>query len=81
MDEDFRNAHVDSYGNPFKMSWFMEMDNFINQGQFQDGTPFDYLTVYQLLLDNWGSEVAQWGDEIGYHHHFMQWNHPWANSN
>jgi uncharacterized repeat protein (TIGR01451 family) len=74
MDEDFRNSHVDSFGDPFKMSWFMEMDNFINQGEYADGTPFDYLTLYNEMMDNWGSEVEGWGDEIAYHHHFMHWN-------
>jgi hypothetical protein len=73
MDEGFRNTHVDSYGTPFKMSWFMEMDNYINQGQLADGTPFDYLTLYNLIMDNWGDEIEAWGDEIAYHHHFMHW--------
>jgi uncharacterized repeat protein (TIGR01451 family) len=74
MEEDFRNSHVDSFGDPFKMTWFMEMDNYINQGQYQDGTPFDYLTLYNEMLDNWGSEVESWGDEMAYHHHFAHWN-------
>jgi uncharacterized repeat protein (TIGR01451 family) len=74
MDWDFRTTHTDSYGNPFKMSWFMEMDNFFNQGQYEDGTPFDYLTLYNLMMDNWGEEVEGWGDEIAYHHHFMHWD-------
>jgi hypothetical protein len=74
MDWEFRAAHTDSFDNPFKMSWFMEMDEYFNQGQFADGTPFDYLTLYNLMMDNWGEEVEGWGDEIAYHHHFMHWN-------
>ncbi len=74
MEENFRNSHVDSFGDPFKMTWFMEMDNYINQGQYQDGTPFDYLTLYNEMLDNWGSEVESWGDEMAYHHHFAHWD-------
>jgi hypothetical protein len=74
MVEDFRNTHLDSAGVPFKMSWFMEMDNYINQGQYADGTPFDYLTLYNEMMDNWGSEVGSWGDEIAYHHHFAHWD-------
>jgi hypothetical protein len=74
MDEGFRTTHRDSSGNPFKVSWFMEMDNYINQGQFADGIPFDYLTLYDLMMDNWGEEVEGWGDEIAYHHHFMHWD-------
>ena len=55
------------------MTWFMEMDNYINQGQLADGTPFDYLTLYNLMVDNWGPEIVSWGDELAYHHHFMHW--------
>ena len=74
MDENFRTTHTDSFGNPFKMSWFMEMDNFINQGVGEDGTPFDYLTLYNLMVENWGDELERWGDQLAYHHHFMEWN-------
>ena len=73
MGTTFRNSRTDSFGTPFKMTWFIEMDDYINQGQFTDGTPFDYLTIYDLLMDNWGSEVDAWGDEIAYHHHFYEW--------
>jgi hypothetical protein len=74
MGWDFRTTHADSFGNPFKMSWSVEMDNYVNQGQFADGTPFDYLTLYNLLMENWSEEVEGWGDEIAYHHHFMYWD-------
>ncbi len=74
MDAAFRNGHTDSLGHPFKMTWFVEMDNFVNQGQLAGGTPADYLTIYNQLLDHWGTEIAAHGDEIAYHHHFMHWN-------
>jgi hypothetical protein len=74
MDPDFRSSIVDSDGHPFKMSWFMEMDNFINNGFYADGRPMNYLTLYNELMNNWGTEVRSYGDEIAYHHHFMYWD-------
>ncbi len=74
MDPAFRSATVDSDGHSFKMSWFMEMDNFINNGLYADGTPMNYLTLYNELMNNWGTEVRSYGDEIAYHHHFMYWD-------
>lgn len=73
MDPSFRLATLDSYGNPLKMSWFMEMDNFINSGFTQGGEPLDYLSLYDRLLETWAAEIDTYGDEIAYHHHFMTW--------
>ncbi len=74
MDSAFRNAHRDSFGNPFKMTWYVEMDNFINNGVYSDGSPMNYLTLYNTFVSNYGTELNTWGDELAYHHHFMTWN-------
>jgi uncharacterized repeat protein (TIGR01451 family) len=73
MSSSTRNANLDSYGTPFKMTWFMEMDNFINNGIYGDGSSMDYLTLYSTFKSNYGTQLAAWGDELAYHHHFMTW--------
>ena len=74
MANDFRTGHTDSYGTPFKMTWFVEMDNYINNGIYPDGSPMNYLTLYSTFKSNFGTELATWGDEMAYHHHFMYWD-------
>ncbi len=74
MNAGYRNAHLDSFGNPFKMTWYMEMDNFINNGVYADGSSMNYLTLYNTFVDNFGPEISTWGDELANHHHFMTWN-------
>ncbi len=74
MEPAFRNSHLDSFNNPFKMTWYVEMDNFINNGIYADGSPMDYLTLYKTFMSNYGAELNTWGDELAYHHHFMTWN-------
>ena len=74
MDPSFRSSIKDPDGRSFRMTWYMEMDNFINQGLYSDGTPMNYLTLYNELMNNWGAEVHGYGDEMAYHHHFMTWD-------
>ena len=74
MDSAFRNAHLDSFSTPFKMTWYVEMDNYINNGVYSDGSPMNYLTLYNTFVSNYGTELTTWGDELAYHHHFMTWN-------
>jgi uncharacterized repeat protein (TIGR01451 family) len=74
MASSFRNGNVDSYGTPFKMTWYMEMDNYLNNGVYADGSSMTYLTLYNTFKSNFGTELATWGDEMAYHHHFMTWN-------
>ena len=74
MASTFRNANKDSFGMPFKMTWYVEMDNYINNGVYADGTSMNYLTLYNTFIDNFGPEITTWGDELANHHHFMTWN-------
>ncbi len=74
MASEFRTTHTDSFGTPFKMTWYMEMDNFINNGVYADGTPMTYLTLYNAFVSNYSAELNSWGDELAYHHHFMTWD-------
>ena len=74
MAADFRNANRDSFNTPFKMTWYVEMDNFINNGVYANGQPMDYLTLYNTFVSNFNPELTTWGDELAYHHHFSIWN-------
>ena len=74
MDPAFRGAVTDSDGRPFRMTWYMEMDDFIANGRHADGRRMGYLTLYDELQRSWGEELRGFGDEIAYHHHFMYWD-------
>jgi hypothetical protein len=83
----FRNSHEDSFGTPFKMTWYSHMSALIAYGDngpngplltytYSDGTPAGVsgcLSLRDILHNNWGPEMAMYGDEDGYHHHFMRW--------
>jgi len=74
MDPAFRGAVTDSDGRPFRMTWYMEMDDFIAKRRHADGPPDGLLTLYDELQHSWGEELRGFGDEIAYHHHFMRWD-------
>ena len=78
----FRLNNKDSFGNPFKITWFAEMDYLFAQGNYVwgDGSSAGvsgYTSVYDLLMNNWGDGIRQWGDSIEYHHHFMVYDGVW----
>jgi FlaG/FlaF family flagellin (archaellin) len=79
FDNNFRSMHQDSYNNPFKITWFAEMDYFFSQGNYvwSDGTSAGvsgYTAVYDLLMNHWGTDIQRYGDTFGYHHHFMTYD-------
>jgi hypothetical protein len=75
FDPVFRNSHVDSMGKPFKLSWFMEIDRYIEQGIFYPSSEnvSGYTALLQLMLRYWQSQIDFYGDELAYHHHFMDY--------
>jgi len=82
FSEDFRNSHVDSFGNSFKMSWFAEMDHQFEAATYLDegpdfpeftGQPVGYTGVMDVLQRYWGDEIEQFGDGIYWHHHVQAW--------
>jgi hypothetical protein len=82
MDDSFRDSHRDSFGTPFKITWFAEMDYLMEQGVFEyaDGSPAGvsgYTAIRDILLENWGEQIETYGDSIEYHHHFMTYNGFW----
>lgn len=82
FDSSFRNSHLDSFGNTFKMTWFAEMDYLMDQSNFVwgDGSAAGvsgYTAVRDILVNNWGGEIQTYGDSIEYHHHFMVYDGTW----
>jgi len=75
FDPAFRSSHTDSWGNPCKISWFMEMDRYIEQGMFQPAQEnvSGYGGLLGLMLRYWKSKMELYGDELAYHHHFMDY--------
>jgi flagellin-like protein len=72
----FRSSHIDSDGNPFKVTWLTEMDYLISQANFvwSDGTSTGvsgYTAISDILMKNWGSQIETYGDSIDYHHHVI----------
>jgi uncharacterized repeat protein (TIGR02543 family) len=83
FDGSFRNSHLDSFGNTFKMSWFAEMDYLMAQSSFVwgNGSPAGvsgYTAIRDLLVNNWGNEIQTYGDSIEFHHHYMMYNGVWS---
>ncbi|HEQ60497.1 MAG TPA: hypothetical protein ENN74_02700, partial [Firmicutes bacterium] len=69
MSATFRNAHQDSVGQPFVLSWFMH-----GGGWFHLGTNTTAITPLYLIREYWGPQLEQWGDELAYHYHHFDWN-------
>jgi subtilisin family serine protease len=82
MDDSFRNDNKDSFGTPFKMTFFAEMDYLMSQGVFVygDGSPAGvsgYTGIRDIMLENWGTQIETYGDSVEYHHHFMLYGGVW----
>ena len=78
----FRNNHLDSFGDTFKMTWFAEMDYVFSQANFvySSGATAGvsgYTSTMDLLLKNFGAQFQAYGDAIEYHHHFVTYNGTW----
>jgi len=65
----FRNAHTDSLGHPFKVSWFMH-----GGGWFQKGTNSTSISTLFMIKKYWGGDIETWGDELAYHFHHFTWS-------
>jgi hypothetical protein len=82
FDPEFRAAHVDSFGTPFKMSWFLEMDQqfeaatYLNEGPAHPeltSQPAGYTAILDTINRYWGSQIAQYGDGLYWHHHVQDY--------
>jgi hypothetical protein len=67
--DSFRDAHVDSLGKPFKLSWFMHGGAWFN-------TASNSVAISALyhIRKNWGDEISAYGDALEYHFHHYIWN-------
>jgi hypothetical protein len=72
FDDGFRNLYRDSSGNSVRITWFVEMDEYMEQGIFEpDGSQFGYIRTLQLMRQFWGTRLRDMGDELQWHHHWM----------
>ncbi len=69
MAESWRDAHRDSFGNPMKLTWYMNVGS-IYSGGVTTGPIFPY----ELMMDHHGEAIARWGDEMAYHYHTWFWD-------
>ena len=63
----FRNAHTDSQGTPFKLSWFMHGGAWFRAAV--NSTP---VSATYYIRKNWGDAITSCGDALEYHfHHYV----------
>ena len=81
MDTTFRNSIQDSFGNSFKITWLCEMDYLMYQSGFffKNGTAgvIGYTAMYDLMKEEWGTQIQNYGDFLEYYHHFETYNGTW----
>lgn len=68
-DYEFRNAHVDSLGRPFKITWFMHGGAWFTTAV--NSTP---ISATYHIRKNWGDDIEAWGDALEYHFHHYIWD-------
>ncbi len=68
----FRNAHADSQGVPFKITWFMHGGAWFRAGV--NSTP---VSALHHIRRNWGPDIALWGDALEYHFHHYVYDAEW----
>ncbi|MFH1372719.1 MAG: hypothetical protein ABII79_02860 [bacterium] len=76
FDSTWRNAHVDSYGRPTRITWFlMTHEAHCRSTQGCNAIP-------EVMLGNFADQIDRWGDEIGWHYHHSDWvNNEWQSLN
>jgi hypothetical protein len=83
FDDAFRNSHRDSAAlAPFQITWFTEMDYLTAQSNFvyADGSSAGvsgYTAINDLLMNNWGAKIQQYGDSVEWMHYYMIYNGVW----
>lgn len=64
FDPEFRAAHVDSAGQPFKITWFM-----LGGAYFTSGINTNSISTTYLIRRFWEPQILRDGDEVAYHFH------------
>ena len=72
--DSFRNAHVDSLGRPFKISWFMH-----GGAWFSTASNSVAISALYHIRKNWGDGISTYGDALEYHfHHYVFDGNDWV---
>ncbi len=68
-DEVFRYTHIDSLGNPFKITWFMH-----GGAWFRTAVNSTPISALYHIRKNWEEDIETWGDALEYHFHHYVWD-------
>lgn len=73
MAPSFRNRYVDSNGEPFRFTWWMQGGSLY---RYADNTNIPYPSLMSLNLINryFGDKILAYGDEFTYHYHTWVWS-------
>jgi len=72
MNSSLRYSHNDSYGNPFKVTWFIENDHAYDEG-INDSDPW---VIFENMTTNFGDNISTYGDQLAWHMHVWDWTDP-----
>lgn len=68
-DKVFRYSHIDSLGNPFKITWFMH-----GGAWFRTAVNSTPISALYHIRRNWEEDIETWGDALEYHFHHYVWD-------
>jgi len=73
FDSDLRFNKLDSYGDPFKLTWYLYTSENLCEGINTDCT-----SIYSSLTENWKNELDFYEDDLEWHFHNEEWNAPYS---
>ncbi len=68
-DRGFRYTHIDSLGDPFKITWFMHGGAWFTTAV--NSTP---ISALYHIRKNWEAAIETWGAAVEYHFHHYVWD-------
>ncbi len=75
MDSTFRYTYKDSYGTPFKMTWWMMAGNVFEMSNNCNIPSRRNITLY--LMNKYHNEaIEKWDDKLTLHYHTYNWSDP-----
>lgn len=73
MDPEFRSKHVDSFGQPLKLTWWMMAGNIFRYAT-NTNVPIPNIMTLYLMKKYHGDAIQQYGDELSLHYHTFHWS-------
>ncbi|WP_412068851.1 T9SS type A sorting domain-containing protein [Rubrivirga sp. IMCC43871] len=69
----FRAAHTDSYGDPLRLTWWMQNGS-LYRDAVNTNVPLPSTMSTYLMRTAWGDAIEAAGDEFTFHYHTWVWN-------